>query len=334
MGINFKYPALNSKMKCMYANNLSKYDLEELLRQNNLKEAINFLKVKFPSLENLNENMHRKELEQELNNLFIYEILKLSKYLNTDEKKFFMQFLSKYEINCVKNVFRNVTTNTDSTIYLKNIDNWTTKMFKNINGINQITEETEFLELIKNEDYYEIFEEYENIIENVPLQDIEVKLDIFYFQKMYNLSKKVNKTLNYLVGTEIDLLNIIWIYRAKKYFNYPIEEIKNIIIPIHYKINKKILEELLNCSDFNELKTVLDKTIYRKVFCEETKIEYEKDKYLYDINIKIFRTKMFDISTVFCNINLIDIEIKNIINIIEGIRYKLDKSEIQKKIII
>ena len=94
------------------------------------------------------------------------------------------------------------------------------------------------------------------------------------------------------------------------------------------------MEELLNCSDFNELKTVLDKTIYRKVFCEETKIEYEKDKYLYDINIKIFRTKMFDISTVFCNINLIDIEIKNIINIIEGIRYKLDKSEIQKKIII
>ena len=48
----------------------------------------------------------------------------------------------------------------------------------------------------------------------------------------------------------------------------------------------------------------------------------------------MFRTKLFDICTVFCNINLIDIEIKNIINIIEGIRYNLDKSEIQRKIIV
>ena len=87
MTINFKYPALNSKMKCMYANNLSQEELEEMQRQSNLKEAINFIKLKFPSLENINENMHRKELEQEINNLFIYEILKLIRYLNKNEKE-------------------------------------------------------------------------------------------------------------------------------------------------------------------------------------------------------------------------------------------------------
>ena len=54
MTINFKYPALNSKMKCMYANNLSQEELEEMQRQSNLKEAINFIKLKFPSLENIN----------------------------------------------------------------------------------------------------------------------------------------------------------------------------------------------------------------------------------------------------------------------------------------
>ncbi len=331
MLINFKYPALNAKMKCMYANNLSK---EELLRQNNLKEAINFIRTKFPILENLNEKMHRKELEQELNNLFIYDILKIFKYLNKNEIEILMQFLSKYEINCVKNVFRNVTTNRDSREYLKNIDNWTTKMFKNIDGINQITEETQFLELIKSEEYYKIFEEYEELIENAPLEEIEVKLDKFYFEKIYNLAKKVNKNLWYLVGTEIDLLNIVWIYRAKKYFKYSMEQTKEILIPISYKINKKTLENLLSCTDFCEMKSVLDDTIYKTVFSEENRVEYEKSKYLYDINIKLFRTKMFDISTVFCNINLIDIEIKNIINIVEGIRYKLDKTEIQKKIII
>ena len=133
-----KYPALNAKMKGMYANHLNNEELEELLRQTSLKEAIYFLKTKFPSLENLSEDTHRKELEQELNNLFIVDIIKLCKYLNKDEIKIFMQFLSKYEINCVKNVFRNVTTNRDAKINLKNIDNWTGKMFSSINGINNI----------------------------------------------------------------------------------------------------------------------------------------------------------------------------------------------------
>ncbi len=334
MIVNVKYPALNAKMKCMYSNNLSKEEFEELIRQSNLKEAINFIKSKFPFLENLNEKMHRKELEQELNNLFIYDILKIFKYLNKNEIEILMQFLSKYELNCVKNVFRNVITNRDSREYLKNIDNWTQKMFQNIDGINEITEETEFLKLIKSEDYYKVFEEYEEIIENAPLEEIEVKLDKFYFEKIYCLAKKHNKNLLYLIGTEIDLLNIIWIYRAKKYFKYSINEIKEILIPINYKLSKQNIENLLNCEDFSDMKAVLSETKYRKVFSSESKIEHDKNKYLYNINIKLFKTKLFDICTVFCNINLLDIEIKNIINIIEGIRYKLDKSEIQKKIIV
>lgn len=334
MSVNVKYPALNAKMKCMYSNNLSKEEFEELLRQSNLKEAISFIKSKFPFLENLNEKMHRKELEQELNNLFIYDILKIFKYLNKNEIEILMQFLSKYELNCVKNVFRNVTTNRDSREYLKNIDNWTTKMFKNIDGINEITEETAFLELIKSEDYYKVFEEYEEIIENAPLEEIEVKLDKFYFEKIYKLAKKYNKNLLYLIGTEIDLLNVIWIYRSKKYFKYSENEIKEILIPINYKLSKKNIDDLINSEDFIDMKAVLNETKYRKVFSDENRIEYDKNKYLYDINIKLFKTKLFDICTVFCNINLLDIEIKNIINIVEGIRYKLDKSEIQKKIIV
>lgn len=334
MSVNVKYPALNAKMKCMYSNNLSKEEFEELLRQSNLKEAISFIKSKFPFLENLNEKMHRKELEQELNNLFIYDILKIFKYLNKNEIEILMQFLSKYELNCVKNVFRNVTTNRDSREYLKNIDNWTTKMFKNIDGINEITEETAFLELIKSEDYYKVFAEYEEIIENAPLEEIEVKLDKFYFEKIYKLAKKYNKNLLYLIGTEIDLLNVIWIYRSKKYFKYSENEIKEILIPINYKLSKKNIDDLINSEDFIDMKAVLNETKYRKVFSDENRIEYDKNKYLYDINIKLFKTKLFDICTVFCNINLLDIEIKNIINIVEGIRYKLDKSEIQKKIIV
>ena len=82
------------------------------------------------------------------------------------------------------------------------------------------------------------------------------------------------------------------------------------------------------------MKNILDETIYRKVFKSKETLEHDRDKFLYDLYMKLFRTKLFNICTVFCNINLIDIEIKNIINIIEGIRYKVDKQEIQKRLII
>lgn len=328
-----KYPALNAKLKGMYASELTKEELYEFSRAGNIKEAIYLLKAKFPELENVNEDMHRKELEQELNNLFIINILKICKYLNKNEKEIFMQFLSKYELNCVKNVFRNVTTNRDSSDSLKNIDNWTTKMFTDINGINQIKEETEFLELIKSSEYYKIFKEYEQEIENVPLEEIEVKLDKFYFNKVYHMAEKENKELQDLIGTEIDLLNIIWIYRSKKYFNYSEDEINDIIIHINYKLNKNTLKELLNVNSYTEILDIVANTKYKNVFQGEETIEHDKNEYLYKKYMKYFKTKLFNICTVFCEINLIDIEIKNIINIIEGIRYNIDRQEIQKKII-
>ncbi len=329
-----KYPALNAKMKGMYANKFSESELEELLRQTNLKDAIIILKSKFPGLENIDESMHRKKLEQELNNLFIIDILKLYKYLNKDEKEVFMEFISKYELNCIKNVFRNLTTNKETSTNLKNIDNWTNKIFTSIDGINQISKEKDFLELIKSKKYYDIFKEYEEVIEKAPLEDIEVKLDQFYFKRVYDLSKKINKTFEKMIGTEIDLLNIIWIFRSKEYFHYSEEEIKQIIIPINYKLTKSKMDELLLTTDFDDIKAVLSETIYKDVFTYKENIEHDKDKFLYNMYMKFFRTKLFNICTLFCNINLIDIEIKNIINIIEGIRYKIDKVEIQKKIII
>ena len=329
-----KYPALNAKMKGMYTKNLNKDELDELLRQSNLKEAISILKSKFPNLENVSENTSRMELEQELNNLFIDNIIKLSKYLNKDEKELFMLFLSKYEINIVKNVYRNVTTNRDSNRYLKNVNSWTSRLFKGIDGINNVQTEEEFLKIIKSQDYSYIFEEYKKDDKEIPLEELEVKLDKYYFKNLYEAIEQKNNELMDIIGTEIDLLNITWIYRANKYFEYSFDEIKEILIPITYKLNKNIIKELINANEFEEMKTIIQKTYYKKVFTEELYIEHDINQYLYSKYIKYFKEELFNICTIFCDINLIDIEGKNIVNIIEGIRYDLDKTEIQKRIII
>lgn len=329
-----KYPALNAKMKGMYAKTLQEEEIEELIRQNTLKEAISYLKTKFSSLENVNESSNRRILEQELNNVFIIDILKLYKYLDDKEISIFMHFILKYELNCVKNIFRNLTTNKDVKVTLKNIDNWTNKLFSNIKSINDVEEEKEFLEVIKNEEYYDIFKKYEDVIEEAPLEDIEVALDKFYFQEIFYLSKTINSEFEEMIGKEIDLLNIVWIYRAKKYFKHSPDEIKQILIPINYKISKNVIQKLIDSNDFEDMKAILSKTIYKQVFKDEEFIERDKTLYLHKMYLKYFKTKLFNICTIFCYMNLVDIEIKNIINIVEGIRYNIDRKEIQKKIIV
>ena len=64
-------PSLNSKLKVMYSEKLKKDDLEDLIKQNTIKDALIILKSKIPSLEDLPNNASRNELENSLDNILI-----------------------------------------------------------------------------------------------------------------------------------------------------------------------------------------------------------------------------------------------------------------------
>jgi len=328
-----KYPALNAKMKGMYVNNFNGEELNDLMSQTDIKNVISLLKTKFPSLELLTDNMGRKEIEQELYNIFIFDIIKIFKYLTPSDQKIVMQYISRYELTCIKNVFRNIYTERDSKTNLKNINNWTENIFKNIDGINEVNKTEDFVEIIKNEEYFKIFKEYVKDFENIPLEDLEVELDKYYFKRVYTLAQRTNKELLSMIGQEIDLLNFIWIYRSKHYFNYSKEMINSIIIPKMYKLTKKNINDLIDAESYDDMLAILKTTIYKKVFDDEKDLEHSKDVYLYKQYRTLFRTKLFNICTVFCMINLIDVEIKNLINVIEGVRYGISEQEIQKRMI-
>ena len=260
MAYNYKIPALQAKLKSMHAKMLDKEDYNELLMSETLIDAINILKQRFPMLVNLNESMHRKEIEIELANIFLYDINKIYTYLSMDEKEYCDLFLSKFSF--------------------------------------------------------------------MP----DEKVDIHIWEKIYNHSV-TSGSLKELVGTEIDMLNLLWIYRSKRFFGYPKEEVEGILIPINYKLSKKVLDTLVNLN-YNELISEIDNTEYRGIIKSEENIYYDFDEYLYKKCIKTFRYNSFDISIVIAYLYLLQYEIKNIINIIESIRYKSDKDELRKRIII
>ena len=330
--LGVKYPNLNAKLKGMYAKRITKSDLEDLIKQNNLKNAILLLKSKCDIFKNADENIDRLEVESLLERDKINDILKIQKLLDKKDTEIFEIFLLQYEIKCVKSIFRKLFSDdkTDD-IIIKNVKMWDETLFKDIKGIETVQNFYEFFEAIKRMKYNKILKKYQEQ-ENINVFEVENDIDKLYFETLYDTVKnEVNSKK--IIGSEIDLLNILWIFRMKKYYHLEDEKINQILIKRYYKLNPNIIKKVIQTNSFEEIKETMKKTVYINVFTSENDLEENIDKYLYEINKKIFRNDITSIAYVLAYVNMIDYENNDIINTIEGIRYNMDKTEILKRLV-
>ena len=325
-------PSVNAKIKGMYAKKLKKSDLEDLMKQRTIKDAIILLKAKIPELNTLNIDADRMELEDELDNILISDFIKLEKYLRGVNKKILNAYILKYKIDILKREYDIVNDNTkvlNRRIHQKmskEIMRLTDTVFKELKNIEDITSKKELIDRIINTEIKRI------VIESDNLQNrffMENKLDKFYFSNLLKSVKGVNPILEKEVKMNIDLLNIIWIYR---YVSNGYDLDTSILLEDGYRIAQNKIEKLKYIKTIDDIKVILKDTIYSGII----KSDIEKDfmRFLYEKYMKSFKNEIFDISIVINYLNILEIEKRNIITIIEGIRYKLSMKEIQEKIII
>ena len=327
-----KYPNLNAKIKGMHSKRIKKEDLEDLVKQNDMKNAVLLLKEKSFIFKDADENIDRLEIESLLEQEQINDILKIQKLLNKKDKEIFEIFLLQYEIKCIKSIFRKLFSEdkTDD-IIIKNVKMWSTILFDDIKGIETVQNFYEFFEAIKRMKYNKILKKYQEP-ENVNVFEVENEIDKLYFGILYD-TVKGQANLEKIIGSEIDLLNVLWIFRTKKYYNFDTSKIKEILIQRYYKLNPSLINNIINAKSFEEIKEIMSETAYKKVFMDETNLEENIDRYLYNVNKKIFQSDMMSIAYVFAYVNMIDYENNDIINTIEGIRYNMDKTEILKRLV-
>ena len=231
----FKYSNINAKLRAMFVKELNNNFVEELVKQDDLNSAILVLNSNLESIKDIPEDATRIQLEQALDNVLIRDIQKIITFLDNESKEILFAYLLKYKINILKIIWHNLNSN-DSIPDSIDVKNWVMKIFKELSGIEKVTTKEEFLEKIKNDvEIFDIFSQSDNIFV------LENKLDKYYF---FNLLKKLDtkyKNVRDITCMQIDLLNIVWIYRCKKYYNMTDF---SYLIPQRYKLNKKILNKL------------------------------------------------------------------------------------------
>ena len=326
-----KYPSINAKLKGMYAKRLKNDDLQDLAKQNNLKSAVAILKNKSSSLNVLSEDADREQIEKVLNGEIIYDIEKIVKYLDKNDTQIFNLLISKYEIRCIKKAIKLLYSKNE---YDENIKIWTNTIFTDLKGLESIKSIDEFLKIINNTKYKKILKKYfENKDTEYSIFEIENELDKMYLKSIYN-SAGNNKNLKKMIGAKIDFTNILWIYRMKKYYNFSEDKIEKSIIDINYALKKNQILLLVKAKNIEELNEILKKTVYSNIATDDIyELECNMKKYLHGLDIKNFKSNLLSINCIYSYLNLVELENKDIISIIEAVRYGIDKEKLLKKLI-
>ena len=179
-----------AKLKGMYAKRITRQDLEDVIKQKQLKNVFMLLKNKNEIFKNISDNVDRLEIESLLDESQIRDIKKIQKLLNEKDKKIFELFLLQYEIKCVKSIFRKLFTN-DKTpdIVIQNVKKWTIELFDDIRGIETVENFTEFFAAIKRMKYNKILKKYQEQ-ENINIFEVENEIDKLYFETLYDMSNR------------------------------------------------------------------------------------------------------------------------------------------------
>ena len=326
-----KYPSINAKLKGMYAKRLKNDDLQDLAKQNNLKSAVAILKNKSSSLSVLSEDADRDQIEKVLNGEIIYDIEKIVKYLDKNDTQIFNLLISRYEIRCIKRAIKLLYSKNE---FDENIKIWTNTIFTDLKGLESIKSIDDFFKIINNTKYKKILKKYfENKNMEYSIFEIENELDKIYLKSIYN-SAGNNKNLKKMIGTKIDFTNILWIYRMKKYYNFSEEQIEKSIIDVNYALKKNQIALLVKAKNIEELNEILKKTVYSNIATDDIyELECNMKKYLHGLYIKNFKSNLLSINCIYSYLNLVELENKDIISIIEAVRYGIDKEKLLKKLI-
>lgn len=342
-----QYPAINAKLKALSSNMLKEKDFQNLIELNSVQEAFNYLYNNTyyqKYLEDFSgQEIHRRQLELKLKKSLVLSEDFFKKYLSSDLKKFTEHYLKKFEIEDLKIILRTILMEneedylSDNLIYIdrnKKID---------FNNLIQASSYSELQEVLKELYYAEVLDEFaEQYQKNKNLFQIEMTLDFHYFSQLNKLAAKLSnkdqKYFNEIIGSHIDLLNIQWVYRIKRYYNLSSGEILNYIIPFHFKITREELQNMSQVNNPKDLVKHISYAPYQKLLENAIKDEnniFERFflNYIFKKLQQIKTESFFTISNILAYLFLREYELRDIITIIEGIRYSLPNDRINNFLI-
>lgn len=339
-----RYAAVNSKIKSMEGEFLKDEDYRNLLELSSVADIARYLKEKTHYSEVLagidTDDIHRGMLENLVKQNMIKNIDRIIHYFSGDYRDFIKTLYAKYEIGDLKVIARAVYSE-------KNAGSLRNRVFigkyskLDPNEVFQAGSISDIINALKDSEFYEFL---------APLVDgnysespfrFEMVMDMSYYtllqRQWKKLSERDREILQHAQGIIADLLNIQWIYRGIKFYRLNPEELLNYTINLGYRLRYSMLKELCYATGLEEFFRLVKTTKYSFLFKEDETtdlyMERRMERHIYFELRTLIKNYNLSIINAFSYILFLEYEVKDIISIVEAIRYKVPAEHANKYII-
>lgn len=335
------YSGITTKVRAMEGHLLTKDQLREMASLDNVPEAVEFLRQQsaykevFAGVEQ--DFMHRGTIERRLSLSLYRDFTKLYHFAAVSQRKILDLYFMHFEIDILKKCLRNAMASQQVTLGLSVFQDFFDRHSR-LDLVKTSASESldEFIANLQGSIYYEPLLKLQSL-DAVSQFDYEMALDLLYFnyiwkKKRKELSKDESKILEQCFGSKLDLLNLQWICRAKRYFKMSPEALKSFLIPITYKLKPEQLHAMTEAASSDEFFSILSDTYYGSKFPPEENrppdLETMYKVILNRIYDKSSRQNPYSSAVLNTYLYNKESELHRIITIIESIRYSVDVSEI------
>jgi V/A-type H+/Na+-transporting ATPase subunit C len=340
MDTSISYSGINTKVKAMKTKLISKEDFIDISNLESVADLISYLK-KHPGYHDLfqkydEQEIHRGEAERIFINGLYLDYTRIYRFANDMQRKDLELIFFRYEVNVLKACIRLLHTN-ESAYDLSLFHPFFTKHSQiDISKLSTSRSMEEYIGALKNTQYYKLLTKLSNKA-NISSFDYEMALDVYYFTKSWRLKDKILtgnncKAFTNRLGVEIDLLNIMWIYRSKKMYDMNSTDIFTYLIPINYKLTITQLSKLVAALTLDEFMNILNTTKYKGFvkYLRDGTMEQEYDRIIN--RIYLYNMTRYPASMTVVNYYLFrkDKEISMLTSALECIRYGLDLKKKQE----
>ncbi|MDR2180429.1 MAG: V-type ATPase subunit [Synergistaceae bacterium] len=165
-------------------------------------------------------------------------------------------------------------------------------------------------------------------------------LDRHYLDSLYTAAAKLGgdegRMMRMLVGTRVDLMNLYWIYRGRRFFGMSPEESLTSIMKARYRLDFGLLTRAA-FADPRGMGAVLAGTPYERIFDVEGaengslyEVELERNiyKFLFAVAERVFLSGTPGFQNVGAYLVLKELEVRDLVAVVEMVRYKFAKDRI------
>lgn len=332
-----EHAAIGAKIKAMESDFLSHDDYRNLIKEKSITGCARYLKNNTTYKNVLGDtnisDIRRGALENLIKQNIVRNLDKIMHYYSGENREFIRTFYAKYEIEDLKDLAREAYNQEkietpEAKVFIGKYSNAKPEKIVDSHSVGEIIQALSGTE----------FDKFTRpLLDNNRGENLfrfEMTLDLAYYnilqQKWEKLSPADRKTAEFTFGIIGDILNLQWIYRGKKFYNIEPELLLNYTIKLYHKLSFNKLKELCYKNNVADLINMANETDYGFLFKKDESTDIYMDRrmyrYLYFKLLAIDRKTTMNIINTIVYILLLEFEVRDIISIIEIVRYRVEEN--------